>query len=124
MGGHAPREMDVGELGARMPVGNAVDGVGDQHHVVEGAGADAQARQHLVVGPHVVADLEHRGVLQHRLQDREGAVQADLGRRPFIAEGEHPLPGGAGVAEGDVAGAARARGERDADEGRGRHPRA
>ena len=57
--------------------------IGHQHGVVEGRDADAVTGEDLPVVFHVLADLEDRVILEHRLQQRQRLGQRHLpfGRR-------------------------------------------
>ncbi len=89
-----------------------IEHVGDQHRVVEGPDLDAVAGEHQPVVLDVLADLEHRRILQERLQARLHGLPGELPRQQAAAE--QVLA--AAMAERDVAGPARRGGERDADE--------
>ena len=92
-----------------------IEHIGDQHRVVDRRDLDAALGEHVPVELHVLADLEHAGVFEQRLQQRERLAP------PRIWPGARPpppkrSPSPCAMADRDVAGLARRDGERDADE--------
>jgi hypothetical protein len=88
------------------------DRIGDEAGVVDRGDGDAAAGELLQIELHVVADLEGRGVLKHRLEGCEHHIHRQL-RQGIAAEIEAL---GGPVGQRNIAGDARLDGERDADE--------
>ena len=108
-------EIAVGQLVHAVVVQPRLHGVGHQHRVVEGRDADAVAGEDLPVVFHVLADLQDRRVLKHRLQRGQRPRSAAAGRRPAsVAPNRSPPP--VRVAKRDVGGLARIDAKRDADQ--------
>ena len=91
-----------------------IERVGDQHRVVERRDLDAAAGEDVPVELDVLADLEHAGVFEQRLQQRDRFGFGDLAGQQAAAVEQAGLAGA--MADRDVAGLARRDGERDADE--------
>src|SRR5207245_1518826 len=90
----------------------AVERIGEQHSVVEGAELDAITAQHDAIVLEVLPDLEDRWVLQERLHQLQRLPERDLLQ---VAVAEIEAAAGA-VPERHVAGSAGCGGEREADE--------
>src|SRR5262249_24692349 len=104
--------MSLGERIETMLAAAAIEGVGEQQGVVEGAQPDPVAAQHQRVVLEVLPDLENRGILQERLQQLERLPERHLLQ---LAVAEIKTAAGA-VSERHIAGPARCHGERKADE--------
>ncbi len=82
-----------------------VQGIGHQHSVIDRGYINAIAMEDLGVIFHVLADLQHRGILEHRLQHFEGLFQWHLPLSQTFATKE--IVASLFMGERDVAGGAR-----------------
>ncbi len=105
----------LGELVHAVAGAAGVENVGEQHGVVEGRDADAVVRQHHPVILEVLRHLEHAVVFHERLHGRERVAHRDLVRQQVVPAEKVALALAA-MGERDVAGLARAGGEREADD--------
>ena len=87
--------------------------VGHQHGVVDRRDVDAVAGKDLGVVFHVLADLEDRGILEHRFQQVERLLQGDLAVEQAVGA-EEIISLAILVGQRDVAGMAGVDAERDA----------
>ena len=62
-------EMELGQLVEPVAVEARLEDVGEHHRVVDRRYLDAVAAEHLHVVFEVVADLEHAGIFEQRLQE-------------------------------------------------------
>ena len=69
-----------------MAVLAGLDGVGNQHGVIDGADIGAVAPQHLQVIFQVLADFQNAGIFEQRLQMRNGIFNFDLAGDLFGAK--------------------------------------
>ena len=107
-------EMALAEIIHTMPVLPAIEGIRQQHRVVDRADIDAKLleQQHIVF--QVLPDLEHTAMLKQWLHKFERVTDRQLVEPGTIIEIETTVLGL--VTDGDVAGTARRRRHREADE--------
>ena len=74
-------EIELGQLVHAVVVLAGVEHEGQQHGVVDRADLDAVAAQHAHVVLDVLADLQHRGVFQQRLQLVDHRLERELARQ-------------------------------------------
>ena len=116
-------EVTACEFAERVRAAAGVEHVGHQQQVVEGRELDVVAGKHKDVGLHVVADLEHAGVFEQRLELRQRVAFGDLPRGAAAAGQEIVRRA---MAERNIGSFVRRQRERDADDlgdhriGRGR----
>ena len=79
-GDRVDAEVEPRQLVHAVAVLAALEHIGNQHGVVARGDLDAVALEYGGVVFDVMADLEHRRVLEHRLQQCERLIQRDLGR--------------------------------------------
>ena len=84
---HRVPEMAMGERREIVLAAAGVEHIGHQHDVVERGEGDAVAVEDQGIRLEVMADLEHAGILEHRLEDGERLVFVHLpGRRTGLGE--------------------------------------
>ena len=116
-------EENAGQFVHAVAVQPAVEHVGQQHGVVDGRNLDVVAGQHLHVVFDVLADLQHRGILQQRLQKLDrlfhrhlvrhlATTFAGAGAGTITVQVERPLRRRLFVGQRDVARAAGFDGQR------------
>ena len=88
-----------------------VQGVGQEHRVIEGRNLDAVAHHHQPIVFQVLGDLQDAAVLEHRLEDIEGFVERDLPLDQTAAT--QKITFAIDMAKRDVAGLARLGGQGD-----------
>ncbi len=106
-------EPALGEVGKRDAALAGVERVGEEDRIVEGRDGDAVAVEKQAERLEVVGDLEHRGLLEERLQAAERLVDGNLaGEQAGVEEVRLAVA----VAERDIDGAPRPGRQRDADD--------